>query len=688
MLFLASFSAAENNKADTLKMQNIEEVVISASRTKAKLKELPAKVEIITQKAISQSNSDDIGELLKNNTSVDIIQYPNFLSGIGMRGFAPSTNTKYVTLLVDGVPAGTMNMSALMLNGVQQIEIVKGPFSSLYGSSAMGGLINIVPMQNKGDITGNINVGYGSWNTLKTSAAIGGKISGGLSFDLSAYYTKRGDDYTIGEKNFYNVNATQKAILGTDSYGATMTNTSYKAQGGRARLGYDFNENWNLNLYGSYFSTDDIVTNGSFFGTHSPKQKDIDHYQTHLSLEGKIHNHLLTLNPYYAKYYYDYADVTTQYKTSEYTIKTYGAQLQDIISLGNHNLTVGIDNQNTDTEGKVFESKDGKEKAPYKPNYTNNTFGIFAQTNLKLLADKLQVSAGARYDIIKLTLQANDFFQNKEKSENYAKFSPNLGLKLQLTENATFHTSYGHAFLAPDSYQKAGEYTGKYGTTKGNPDLDGESSATFDLGLSYTNFKQGIAIDVTYFHSKHKDFIIYDTSNDDYKTFKNAKQAKIRGVELMASYDFGSLVDYAFSLKTYMNSTFMLRTKVLDNTWKDMHHIRKQTVNFGLQFMTQEKWDIKLNGRYGGSRIEPNWYPPTVRPDLATLAMQTQQKYATQNLLKHTHFMVFDASVYYNISKNFTVGVNANNILDENYTEKDGYNMPGRNFLGKVSYRF
>ncbi len=165
MLFLASLGFAEKVQTDSIKMQNLDEVVISASRTKAKLKELTAKVEVITNKAISQSNAKDLADLLKNNTSIDIVQYPGslFLSGIGMRGFAPSTTTKYVTILIDGVPAGTMNMSSLMLNGVEQVEILKGPFSSLYGSNAMGGLINIVPTQNKGKLTGNASFAYGSW---------------------------------------------------------------------------------------------------------------------------------------------------------------------------------------------------------------------------------------------------------------------------------------------------------------------------------------------------------------------------------------------------------------------------------------------------------------------------------------------------------------------------------------------
>lgn len=695
MLFLANFSSfAKNNEADTIKTQNIDEVVISASRTKAKLKELPSKVEVITKKAISQSGANDMTDLLKNNTSVDVIQYPNFLAGIGMRGFAPSTSTKYVTILVDGVPAGTMNMGTLMLNGVEQVEILKGPFSSLYGSSAMGGLINIVPVQNKGNLTGNVNLGYGSWKTLKTSAAVGGKISEGLSFDLNAYYNKQGDDYKVGGDNFFSLSPTKEAILDKKTYDATMERTSYKAKGGNLRLGYDFNENWNLNVYGMYFSTDDIVTNGSFWGVYAPNAKDMEQYTTRLSLEGRINNHLIKVNPYYSRAFYDNTDVKTNYKTYESTIKTYGAQLQDIISIGKHKLTIGLDNQNVDTEGKSFESKDGKEKAPYQPNYSNGTLAAFAQANLKLFNDAVNLSAGARYDHMKLTLQENEFMKNAEKSETYNKFSPNLGLKINIDEYSTIHASYGQAYLAPDAYQKAGEYTGLYGTTKGNPDLKGESSTTFDVGVSYNNFRQGVAVDITYFHTNHDDFIVSDkiTSNGStYKSFKNAQEAKMRGIEVMASYDFGSLADYAFSLKAYMNGTFMLKTKVYDEQgWQDINYVRKQTINMGLHFITENKWDIKLNGRYIGSRIENNWYTwyPQVRPSLAALAMQTQPQYASKDLLKHPQFMVFDAHVYYNITKNIKVGVNANNLLDENYTEKDGYNMPGRNFLGKISYQF
>ncbi len=408
---------------------------------------------------------------------------------------------------------------------------------------------------------------------------------------------------------------------------------------------------------------------------------------------------MLKLNPYYTYENQEYKLVDKGIKTSESTTKTTGFQLQDIITFGRQKLTVGVDNQNINNEGRSFSKKDGKEVAPYNPNYKNNTLGAFAQANFKFFDEKLDLSAGARYDMIKLTLEANEFMKNAEKSENYNKFSPNLGLKYHFAPNSAFHASYGQAFLAPNAYQKAGQYTGLYGTTKGNPDLKGESSSTFDVGVSYNNFEQGVNVDITYFHSDHKDFIVTDQVNpdgvpyngDEYSTFKNAREAKMRGLEIMASYDFGALVDYDFSLKAYMNGTFLFHSKISDNNVNaDIKYVREKTINFGLHFMTENKWNVKLNGRFVGNRIEDNWYTwyPQVRPTLADLAKQTQADYEKQGLLKHPRFMVFDAHIFYNITKNITIGINANNILNENYTEKDGYNMPGRNFMAKVGYKF
>lgn len=696
MLF-ANILFAKTTEADSVKVQNIGEVVIYASRSKAKLKELPAKVEVITKKVISQSSAKDLAYLLKANTAIDLVQYPGFLSGIGMRGFAPGTNNKYVTVFVDGIPAGTSNMATLSLSGTQQVEVLKGPFSSLYGSQAMGGIINIVPVQSKGDITGSVNLSYGSYKTLNGGLTVGGKVVGGLSFDLDAYYHDQGDDFKIGKENFYDNPELYETILDKKSYGATKKHTKEKSMGGKLRLGYDFTKNWSVDIHGNFFKTDDLATGGDFWNKYGPSFKDMELYGTHLGLKGKLRNHTITFNPYYSKEYNGYLNIKTKKATYKSKIQTYGFQLQDNLTLGKHKLTFGMDNQQAK---KVVESAtaDGVAKAPSSPGYVNGTLGAFAQGIFKLFDDRINLSAGARYDYMNLTLEADKFLKNKEQTENHSILNPNVGLKIKIDEYTNIHSSFGTAFITPDAFQKAGKYEkinwkGEKQITQGNPDLKSETSQTFDIGVGYNNMTQGVKFDITYFQTKHKDFISSYTEMIGgimHKLFKNDQEAKMKGLEVMASYDFGALVDYDFSLKAYFNATLMLEAKVLvanfvtkEKSWIDTHYVRKQNINFGLDFTTQEKWNVKLNARYMGSRKELNWNGGT-RPNLAKI----QPQYSAMGLIKTPQFMLFDASVYYNLTQNFTVGFNGNNLLDENYTEKDGYNMPGRNFLAKVIFNF
>ncbi len=699
MLFVASITFAQEEPIDSSRVRNVEEVVIHASRSQSKLKDLPAKIEVISLKEIENSQANNVGDLLKLNTAVDIIEYPNFLSGIGMRGFAPSTSTKYVSILMDGVPAGTMNMSTLTLNGVKQVEILKGPFSSLYGSSAMGGLINVVPLRHKGDITGVVDLGYGSFNTFKSGIAVGGSITDKVSFDFSEFFNMQDDDYKVGNSNILGFDVTDKAILDEASNGATMKNTSYKAMGANLRFGYDINNDWTIDLYGTAFLIDDVSTNGSFFGVYKPKNKDIEQYTLRLAVSGIVGNHTLKFNPYYNKQVYEYIDVKSNHKTSESTMQTYGFQIQDIVRIGKQKITFGVDNLNIDNKGRSFNAKTGRQKAPYRPNMTNKTYGLFAQGHLQFLDDKLNISLGARMDYINLTLSANKYFKNEEKSESYNKLSPNVGIKYNIIDHLNIHANYGMAFLAPDAYQKAGRYTGAYGTTIGNPDLEGETSTTMDGGIGYNNADLGVELDVTYFHTDHQDFIIEEKVNpdkipyngDEYKTYKNAKKAKMDGIEVMASYDFGKLFSDDISLKAYFNGTILLTSEVEDNNkWSDMWYVRKQNMNFGINFSAFNKWNFKLNGRFIGHRIEKNWYSyySQVRPALPALLDRTQHDYFVKGLIEHPEFIVFDTHLYYNITNNIMIGVNVNNVLDENYTEKDGYNMPGRNFLGSFKFRF
>ena len=124
-------------ETDSMRRIDLEEVMIHATKTGALLKDLPNRVEVVTKRQIEASGINNLTDLLKNFVNVDVIEYPGYNSYFSIRGFKP-TEGKYTTVLIDGVPAGTTNMATLSLGDVEQVEVLKGPFSAMYGSDAMG----------------------------------------------------------------------------------------------------------------------------------------------------------------------------------------------------------------------------------------------------------------------------------------------------------------------------------------------------------------------------------------------------------------------------------------------------------------------------------------------------------------------------------------------------------------------
>lgn len=689
-----AFAHATEAPIDSLKTYNLEGVTVYSTRTEIPLKRVPAKMEIIQAQQIKQSGFNDLTDILKNQSSLDVIQYPGFSSQIGIRGFKPSE--KYVTVLVNGIPAGTTNISTLALGGIEQIEILKGPFSSIYGTNAMGGVINIITKKSKDRFGGNASIAYGSFEHGSASVNLGSRFEEIFSFDLNVGYERQNKDYKIGKNSLLSLTPLEELILDTDTAGGSfMGNTDYEVITTGARFGIDFSPGWYMNVYQNLFIGNDIPLGGSFWGVYGQSKKNINRSSTSADVHGQIGRHSLQFSPYYNIEHtenYDANDKTgfVNYENKYYT---FGALLQDKITFGQQNLVIGLDNKNSDTQSSRY-TNPGEHTLPYNPGYRTNTLGIFGQANINLLNNRLNLSAGARADLMVFHLEADKYLHNKKKTENYQIFNPNVGLKYEFVKGLTAHATYGKAFTAPDAYQKAGSYNGPFGVTIGNRDLKPERSTTYDFGLGYSNSRNGIQVDLTYFHTDHKDLIQsqFDAAGG-YTTYINTNKARMSGLEALVSYDFGSLFNNKFSLRTFMNATFMLDKDVqLEEgaEWTDLLYVRDQNITFGIEYRGKEGLDLMVNGRFMGKRLEQNWfsYYPNVRPKLASLLQAEMPDLAAQGLLQHPEAMVFNASAYYHLNKVLTFGVNCSNLFNEIYTEKDGYFMPGRTFMGKIICNF
>jgi outer membrane cobalamin receptor len=680
---------------------NLSEVKVNASKVNAKMKDLPQKVEVITKRVIEASPASDLAGLLKANAVLDVQQYPGVNAGIGIRGFAASTSSKYAVILINGKPSGTENIASIDLSNVERVEILKGPFSSQYGSDAMGGVVNIVTKESTGDISGRVSAEYGSFQTSKLNLNVGGAISSVVDFDASYSYHNQNKDYKVGDNNFYD-ESYAKTILDATTYGERMENSQFQKQNFSARFGFRLNEDWKLNVNGSFFKGRDIETPGSFWHIYGMNSKDLERYSAGFDLMGKQGNHKLTFSPFYSTQDDRNFDVgNDEYGDTKYVFQNYGFQLNDVYQIGDHTIALGIDNNTQKYESSNYTTT-GTLEAPFQPDYNNIATGVFSQFQIKLLEGKLNISAGARGDHIKFETRKNKFLNNKASSEEYWVFTKNIGAKYNLPMGFSVHASWGDAFLAPSAFQVAGVYETAFGKTVGNDELDPEKSNTWDFGFAYKNFAKGINFDLTYFDTKHDDKIIEDRDADYNKTFKNADKAEMNGLELMASYDFGALSDYDYSLRVYLNYTHIFdatqRVKLEAGGYEEsnMKYVRDNNASFGIEFDNLKGFSTRLHGRYIGHRYEDNYmyaadysnWPNVTRAPINFKGQEVRKELINEDVLRHPVYYVFDYTANYAFNKKYSVGLKVANLFDENYTEKDGFNMPGRSVMVNFTYRF
>ena len=119
----------EEKTKEGKKAVELEDMVVTATRTPEKKANLPQVVNILSGKDIQRTVAVDLTDILKKTSGVDVIQYPGALSGISIRGFRPEFSgiTKHSLLLIDGRPAGATNLATILMDNIERIEVLKGP---------------------------------------------------------------------------------------------------------------------------------------------------------------------------------------------------------------------------------------------------------------------------------------------------------------------------------------------------------------------------------------------------------------------------------------------------------------------------------------------------------------------------------------------------------------------------------
>ena len=702
---LALIFAAAAVQAQESVDQNLEldEVVVTATRMGLPLKSIPQKVEIISKQKIQEIPAENAAELLKRATNLDIIQYPGASAQVGMRGFSPTAHSRsYTIVLIDGLPSGTSNLATLPTSFIERIEVVKGPYSVLYGTDAMGGVINIITKKATHQKTAQVTLKGGSFGTSSIEANASGMLSDKVGVVIGFSNQMQEKDYRIGANNLLKVNDVEKSILDEKSYRDVYPNTTYQQSQLFGKLNYAVNKQWNVAVSSFYNMAYDVKTPGNYF-TQLAAKKDINRLNLFGEISHTSQNNKLIIAPYYSNEknsnFQSNDNTITNFISFRDNVSEYGVRANNTHNFNDLKLLTGIDFDVLDYKSDRNSDK-GTEASPYKPNNRNQRLSAFAQLNYEI--GDLSINAGARANHIKYQIFKHDSLNNSASSNTYFYFIPSVGLKYNLPKGFNIHASAGKAFSIPDAFATAGFYevktlVGAYPFNRvyvGNAELKPETSITYEAGIGYS--QGAFSFDATYFDTNHKHKIVTQVNKGaaqapDTTMYYNAKSATMRGLEFMGAIDFGKLAGWNEKLELYGGLTYMLKnsfTEFGSDKVKDLQFVHKSNGNIGLAFDNRKGFTTRLHARYKGSRLERDVFS-RARPLIKSEDYYTDGGYeAKDKILKFSDHLIFDYAAYYNVSPNARVGISISNLFDENYTEKDGYNMPGRSIMGSFTYSF
>ncbi|MFC5570558.1 TonB-dependent vitamin B12 receptor [Lysobacter yangpyeongensis] len=463
---------------------DVDDVIVTASRTAQTQDATLASVSVITREEIDRLQPASLPDLLRGQAGLSISNN----GGMGKESslFLRGTESDHTIVLVDGIKIGsaTAGKAALQdipVDQIERIEIVRGPYSSLYGSEALGGVIQIFTRRPRGAFSPNFSIAVGSHDTARLAAGVGGR----------------------GANGWYSVNAAHERTEGIDScrgagfpvFAGCFTvepdkdayrNTSLSAQGG-----YTFNEQWEAEA--------------RILRAEGRNEYDGD-FQNRSSVVEQVAHARVRYRPVKAlTLTFDAgasADLSDDFKDANAvgyfdTHRRQGA-LQADIATGAGLFTVGFD--------WMRDRVDSDAGYPVTQRVDRAAFGQWQQT---FGAQSLQ-----------LNVRRDDDDQFGGKTTGAALWG------WDLTDTLRFTASYGTAYKAPS-------FNELYFPFFGNPDLDPETSRSAELGLRGQHAWGSWSVNA--FQTRVDDLIGYDPTPRPGLPFggaANIDRARIRGVEL------------------------------------------------------------------------------------------------------------------------------------------------------------
>jgi len=643
-----------NNKSD-----KTEEIVVTASRTKSNPEDAPNSITIITSDDIKTSPFEKVEDILRGTAGVNVnFDYTlNVVAGnrpVNLRGTGGKGERTLV--LVDGIPQnnaydGWVEWSQIPKESIERIEIVRGPASALYGSNALGGVINIITRKPELSRETIFQENYGSMNTYVSNLIQDGKY-GKFSYYLNGEY-EESDGY-----------------IGTDPEKSYDIKRYRKEDRILSKFMYDFDDSSKMTLGFSHFYANRGGGREFLYGYNYNNRfwlewaKDSQKINWLISLKANNDDwtNLFDASPYTFLYY-------------KQTIPTLGlgASIQSTIKLlDKDTLVAGIDNNKNNLE---IHNKYYTVLRSAGAQGTQTSIAPFINNEARLLDDRLIANLGGRYDWIQSTDGKNwdskptplPAYRNEFPSMTWRNFSPKFGLAYHLDKTTTLKTSASTGFRAPSLFELYTTYTMGTLIIDANPHLQPEKILSYDVGVEH-QFIDKVAGKLILYQSNARNYIDYNTLTRTHWITDNIAKVKIQGAEAGLNWqlndEFSALADYTYNKSQIID--FASDPTVEDNY---LAYSPLNVYKFGVTYNKPEFLEVQTIVNYNGDRFDTN-----------------------QNTNKISGYYTVNLSIARQFSKDSKLSLDVTDIFNREYVVYKGtgqdYLSPGRiiNLSLKLSF--
>lgn len=547
---------------------NLDEVVVTGTRTEHFIKDVPIRTEVLTSQAITKKNAQNIYEALEGVPGVRVEQQCQFcnFSMVRMQGLG----AEHTQVLVDGEPiysglAGVYGLQQMGTNDVDRMEVVKGAGSAMYGSSAVAGAINIITKEPSFEPSLKADVQFGSW--------------GHRNFNVSASMRKRNVGLNIfGRHNHADaVDQTQNGLTRSevkhkdgvsDRVNLTVNNLGFGLY-----LFSPFVENDKLVLRGKLMNehryggvmTDDLYLNPFSAGTENiltnRMSVDLDYNlplgncsQFDLAAAWVYHKRNATNDTFLNSYMGSHQDAEGNAERPDVEMmrpyqareNTFTPSVSFSTALGASTLLVGAQGYFTRLRETGLYCVDDASSAYYGTAYTSlsrkhaNEFGFFIQDEWNVLRG-LTLVPGIRVDLHKSGEEyeaSQQVFDSAFPKTDFKKttFNPRLAAKYKVSDALVLRANVGTGFRAPYGFSEDLHLCSGSPRVWKSSDLKGERSISYNLSGDF--YGKDVQLSLNIFRTDLKDKIQFAPASDDVKKlgytyqWENVDDAYVQGLEL------------------------------------------------------------------------------------------------------------------------------------------------------------